>query len=46
MLFEGPVLQEPHPGGLRSPTLSGPRAGSANRVLLYLALRHCRSSDF
>ena len=43
MLFEGAVLQEPHPGGLRPPTFPGPRAGAATLNLLYLALRHCRS---
>ena len=31
MLFEGAVLQEPHPGGLRPPTFPAPRVGAANR---------------
>jgi hypothetical protein len=37
MHFEGAVLQESHPGGMRPPTCPGPSAGAANRDLLYLA---------
>jgi len=40
MLFEGAVLQEAHPGGLRPTTFPGPRVGAANRDLVYSALRH------
>jgi hypothetical protein len=37
MLFEGAVLQGPHP---QRPIVAGPRAGSASRVWRYPALRH------
>jgi hypothetical protein len=35
MLFEGAVLQEPHPSGLQPPIFPGPRAATATRGLLY-----------
>ncbi len=33
-LFDSVVLQDSHPGGLRSPTSPGPKAGAASRPLL------------